>query len=74
MDRNEFLLLAMSHAMGNDARVIYDGIEYYPISYTITPQEDKTYLHSVKLQDIKQPNSFVQAKLNEVVKQQGENT
>lgn len=74
MDRNEFLLLAMSHAMGNVARVIYDGIEYYPISLTITPQKNKTYLHSVKLQDIKQHNSFIQAKLNEVEKQQGENT
>lgn len=65
MERNRYLQLASEAAMGKDVRVKYVGIEYRPISYTITPAEDGTFRHTVTVRDLN-ANSVVTAMLDAI--------
>ncbi len=65
MERNRFLELVARHARGEDARVRYLGVEYYPEAYTISAAEDGTYRHTVLLRDI-HANCVVTASLDAV--------
>ena len=66
MDRNRFLTLAMRYANGEMMKVKCDGIEYYPISYTIKPESGGTYSHTVLLKDTKAASSYTNAPLEGV--------
>ncbi len=70
MERNRFLELVARHARGEDVRVRYLGVEYYPEAYTISAAEDGTYRHTVLLHDI-HANCVVTASLDAIEEVRG---
>ncbi len=66
MDRNRFLQLAAQYANGTPTLVSVNGMKYHPISYTIKPEPGNKWLHTVRLCDAVQPNSFNDAPLEVV--------
>ena len=66
MDRNRFLALASRYACGEKVTVRCDGIEYYPINYTIEPKPGGVWQHTVKLKDTKAHESYRYEKLEKI--------
>ena len=71
MERNRFLELAARCAGGTPTLVSVNGMEYYPISYTITPKPGGGWSHSVLLKDAACPNSYNNAPLEAVEEVRG---
>lgn len=71
MERNRFLELAARCAGGTPTLVSVNGMEYYPISYTITPKPGGGWSHSALLQDAQTFDSYRRVELCEVEEVQG---
>ena len=61
-DRDSYGLI---DGVPDDLRVIYNGIEYYPLSYTLSFEQDGTTRHSATVHDLR-ANSTITVRLDEL--------
>lgn len=71
MGRNRFLELAARHANGKDARVMCEGIEYYPCWYILKPIKGGGWSHTAHLKDTKAAESYRDAPLEDLEEVRG---